>query len=130
MWDPEAGEKGDGFKNSWMGRLFPLFTTIAKTRGLIARGGLYLQGDCLCVEFYFCFKLTTRARRLTTVTFLNSPHRPVRFRSEIAVLKVQKSVCLSSNLTKALVSARARHMDQVCSQLPSSRAASRTSHRA
>lgn len=74
MWDPEAGERGGGFQNSWMGRLPPAFTTIAKTLGLIAREGLYLRGDCLRVGFCFCFKLTTRARRWTAVTFLNPPH--------------------------------------------------------
>lgn len=80
---------------------------------------------CGILSYFFCFKLTIRARLVTTVTILNSPSRPGRFRSEVLVLNVQ-SVCLSSNLTKALAFAGARHMDRVCSRLPSSRAASRT----
>ena len=74
MWYPEAGEKGERLKNSWVGRFFPAFTTITKTLHLIAQDwSIFAWKPHICGILFFYFKMVIiRARRLISLTIRSS----------------------------------------------------------
>ena len=114
MWYPGAGEKGERLKNSWMGRLFPASTTIAKTLCIVVQGRSIVAWKlCTCGILFSLLQDDHKSQTTDECNdlklLLNSSYHHVRFNPEILVSKAQ-NVCFSSNPTESLLFTGARHM--------------------